>query len=86
MNKSVVIKLNPNKPLCHYKLTDPQKKRRNTLILSSFKYGILPVLRRVVVLRTFRKSNKKSRAYKVLDDDVKYLQKLYKEFKLLCVA
>ena len=58
-----------------YKLNKPETARRTSLRKASKKKGSLKVLRHLNAIRTLQKSN--PTAYKKLDADVKYIQKIH---------
>ena len=62
-----------------YKLDKPMKTRRSSLRKASKKKGSLKVLRHLNAIRTLQKSNPD--AYKKLNADVKYMQKIHAEDK-----
>jgi len=62
-----------------YALDKPIKARRTSLKKASKKKGSLKVLRHLNAIRTLQKSNPD--AYKKLDADVKYIQKIHAEEK-----
>lgn len=62
-----------------YDLSDSFEKRKVALKKSTKRYGSLPVLRKLVVLRTYNKNQPKY--YKKYDRDVKFVQELRKKIK-----
>jgi hypothetical protein len=64
-----------------YSLALPQAKRRAALRKAARKEGVLPVMRRVNLIRNYSKANKLN--YKKLSQDVKYLSDLYAKEKRL---
>jgi len=70
-----------------YKLNDPTNKRHQQIhkrILAekklkggSLRKGAIAFKRRLVVLRTYRKSKNKSKYYKILNSDINYINKNY---------
>jgi hypothetical protein len=83
----VRIKLKPNKTGIKYTLSDTTTKRRKSIhkrILaekvkkgSSLRDAAVAFKRRLVVLRTYRKKNKNSKAYKTLNSDINFITKKY---------
>jgi hypothetical protein len=63
-----------------YSLKKSSSARRKAIQKAVKAKGALTVLRRLVVLRTYRKYNKKSADYVKLDKDVKYLRNRSKIF------
>jgi hypothetical protein len=62
-----------------YSLKKSLSQRRASLKKASREKGMLPVLRHLNAIRTLQKSNPEN--YKKLDEDVKYIQKEYRNKK-----
>ena len=59
-----------------YSLKKSEKTRRDSLRKASKEKGTLKVLRHLNAIRTLQKNNPEY--YKILDKDVKYIQKIYR--------
>lgn len=71
----VRIPLNPDHGIEGYSLSDGAAKRRAALRRAVQERGAVPVMRRLVVLRTYRKADPSSLQYRRLDADVKFIRK-----------
>lgn len=61
-----------------YKLSDNIRERHKKINIIILKEGILSALKHLNLIRTLHKNTK---YFDKLDDDVKYLQRLYDDFK-----
>jgi len=83
MSKKVKIPLDKNMELKRYgyNLEQTTDKRRTALRKAAKHENPLAILKRLVVLRTYRKNMHRQpylNDYKILDNDVKYMQAMYR--------
>ncbi len=65
-----------------YSIDKTAKQRHNSLKRSSKKYGTLPVLKRLNLIRNLtstKTSTKTKRAHDIMGKDVNYMKRLYKQ-------
>lgn len=77
----VKIRLRPDGRIDGYTLSTNATTRRAALRKAIEAHGSLRVLRRLVVLRTYRKATPQTMAYRRLDSDVKFVQGLRRREK-----